>query len=184
MVEAKGLTESQKVFCREYVLDWNGSRAYKVAYPDVTDATARANSSRLLTNANIKAFQKELCDDDEKYAGLSRRLVLQEHKKIATSSIADLHETWITRKEFSTLTNDQKSTISEISTQIRRIVEMRGDVPIPIEVEFVKIKLYDKQKSLDSICRMLGYDAAEKIDLGLPTIKSYRLVAARERKRD
>lgn len=35
----------------------------------------------------------------------------------------------------------------------------------PIEEEYVKIKLYDKQKSLDSISRMLGYDAPIKQEL-------------------
>jgi hypothetical protein len=34
-----------------------------------------------------------------------------------------------------------------------------------MQVEFVKIKLYDKQKALDSISKMLGYDSASKIDL-------------------
>jgi hypothetical protein len=30
------------------------------------------------------------------------------------------------------------------------------------EVEYIKIKLYDKGKALDSLCKMLGYNEAEK----------------------
>ena len=33
------------------------------------------------------------------------------------------------------------------------------DTPVIAEVEYVKIELYDKQKSLDSITQMLGYNA-------------------------
>ena len=66
------LTDKQKAFCREYVIDWNGSRAYKVAYPDVkSDETARANASRLLTNANVKTYIEEIQKDLAKLAGIS-----------------------------------------------------------------------------------------------------------------
>ena len=51
------MTEKQKIFCDEYLKDSNATRAYKVAYPNVkNDDVARANSSRLLTNANIKKY--------------------------------------------------------------------------------------------------------------------------------
>lgn len=51
------MTEKQKIFCDEYLKDLNATRAYKVAYPKVKkDEVARANSSRLLTNANIKNY--------------------------------------------------------------------------------------------------------------------------------
>lgn len=52
-----GLTENQQVFCDEYMLDRNATRAYKAAYPHVkTDATASVCGSRLLGKANISAY--------------------------------------------------------------------------------------------------------------------------------
>lgn len=54
------MTDKQQIFADEWLKDMNGARAYKVAYPRVKkDATARANASRLLTNANIKAYIDE-----------------------------------------------------------------------------------------------------------------------------
>lgn len=51
------MTDKQKRFCDEYIIDLNATRAYKAAYPNIkNDNVARANSSRLLTNANIKAY--------------------------------------------------------------------------------------------------------------------------------
>ena len=51
------MIEKQKIFCDEYLKDLNATRAYKVAYPNVKkDDVARANGSRLLTNANIKNY--------------------------------------------------------------------------------------------------------------------------------
>lgn len=55
-----GMTEKQKRFADEYLIDLNGTRAYKVAYPRVkNDETARANASRMLTNANVKTYIDE-----------------------------------------------------------------------------------------------------------------------------
>lgn len=49
------MTEKQKIFADEYLVDLNATRAYRVAYPSVKkDEAARANASRLLTNANVK----------------------------------------------------------------------------------------------------------------------------------
>jgi len=163
--EQKELTESQKVFCNEWIFDFNGSRAYKVAFPGVADSTARTEASKLLTNPNIRAFTKVLQDNLAETSGISRLRVIREHERLAFSSIAHLHNTWIERKEFENLTDDQKACISEISTQTRTEIENKGtDEEQAVSVDYVKIKLYDKQKSLDAINRMLGFDSAQKID--------------------
>lgn len=54
------MTEKQKIFADEYLIDLNATRAYRVAYPSVKkDEVARANASRLLTNANVKKYISE-----------------------------------------------------------------------------------------------------------------------------
>ena len=54
------MTDRQQKFADEYIIDCNASRAYKIAYPNVKkDSVARANGSRLLTKANIKAYIEE-----------------------------------------------------------------------------------------------------------------------------
>lgn len=59
-VMENGMTEKQKIFADEYIICLNATRAYKKAYPNVKkDEVARANGSRLLTNANIKAYIDE-----------------------------------------------------------------------------------------------------------------------------
>lgn len=54
------MTEKQKKFCDEYLIDCNATRAYKAAYPHIkNDNTAGANASRLLRNAKIKEYIDE-----------------------------------------------------------------------------------------------------------------------------
>ena len=56
------MNEKQKIFVIEYLKDFNGTRAYKVAYPDCNDESARTNASRLLTNDNIQQAIREQAD--------------------------------------------------------------------------------------------------------------------------
>lgn len=51
------MTEKQKRFCDEYLIDLNGTRAYKAAYPSVKkDMTAAVNASKMLRNTKVKAY--------------------------------------------------------------------------------------------------------------------------------
>lgn len=152
------LTEKQKIFCREYIFDWNGARAARVA--GYSEDSAREIASENLTKPHIQAYITLIQRDLEKTAGISRLKVIAEHQKLAFSSIAHLHDTWVTRKEFEKLTDEQKDCISEISTQLKTTRNSDGSLE---ENEYIKIKLYDKQKSLDSISKMLGYNEPDKI---------------------
>lgn len=60
------MTNAQRIFCNEYLIDLNGTRAYKVAYPKVkADRTAGANASRLLTKDSIKSYIEEKMAEKE-----------------------------------------------------------------------------------------------------------------------
>lgn len=57
------MTDNQKRFADEYLIDGNATRAYKAAYPSVKkDNTAAAAASRLLKNVNVAAYVKEQID--------------------------------------------------------------------------------------------------------------------------
>ncbi|MEG1136390.1 MAG: terminase small subunit [Anaerovoracaceae bacterium] len=57
------LTEKQKKFSEEYVIDLNATRAYKAAYSSCKkEETAAVNGSRLLRNTNVSAYTEELLE--------------------------------------------------------------------------------------------------------------------------
>ena len=59
-VMENGMTEKQKIFADEYIIDLNATRAYKAAYPSVKkDNVASAAASRMLGNVNVKAYIDE-----------------------------------------------------------------------------------------------------------------------------
>ena len=51
------MTRARQIFADEYIKDLNGTRAYKVAYPNVKrDQVAATNAGRLLRIAEVKAY--------------------------------------------------------------------------------------------------------------------------------
>lgn len=54
------MTDRQKRFAEEYLIDLNATRAYKAAYPRVkNDATAAAAAARMLRNVKVKSYIDE-----------------------------------------------------------------------------------------------------------------------------
>lgn len=170
--QALGLTDKQKLFCEHYVVEMNATEAYRLAYNSSYD-TAKVNGCNLLTNANIQDYIGYLQQDIEKALGLSKIKVVREHQKIAFSNIGRLRNTWIQLKEFNELSDEEKACIQSIDTKTTKRVDK--DSKEIIEEDWVKIKLYDKQKSLDSISKMLGYDAPTKIEIESNEKKDFAL---------
>ena len=58
------MTEKQKIFADEYLIDLNATRAYKAAYPGIkSDVVAATNGGRLLRNAEVRAYIDERLDE-------------------------------------------------------------------------------------------------------------------------
>ena len=54
------MTDKQRRFADEYLIDCNATRAYKAAYPHVkNDNVAKSNGNRLLTFADVKTYIDE-----------------------------------------------------------------------------------------------------------------------------
>ena len=161
------LTPKEERFCYEYVLHLNATKAAINA--GYSEKTARSIGYENLTKLHIQNKICQLKTNLAETSEISALRVLKEHEKIAFASIAHLHNTWIERKDFENLTDDQKACIKNISTKVIRKVAKEFEngefVDVPYNIEYLKIELYDKQKSLESISNMLGFDAPVRTEL-------------------
>ena len=68
------MTDKQRKFCDEYLIDLNATRAYKLAYPNVkSESAATSGASRLLRNVKVKTY----IDEQLKKSVLKRLLLLK-----------------------------------------------------------------------------------------------------------
>lgn len=162
--ENKPLTNKEERFCYEYLANgFNATKAcIKAGYKE---NSARVIGARLLAKVNIQDKIQAMKDNLAETAGISALMIANEHAKIAFSSVAHLHNSWIERKDFETLTEDQKACIQEISTKVVKVNVGSKENPVMADVEYVRIKTYDKQKSLEAISELLGFNAPKKTEL-------------------
>lgn len=171
----KGLTIKQEKFCNKYLECGNASEAYRYAYNclKMSDNSVWCNASQLLSDTKVTQRIKELQSSFQKRTEITKERVLNELVKIGFSSIAYMHNSWIDRVEFDQLTDDQKACIKSIQTK----VEKRSYDDEVRNVEMVKIELYDKLAALNSINKMLGFDAPAKVDANV-TMSRYKAVTS------
>jgi len=154
------MTNNQKIFCNEYLIDLNGTRAYKAAYKNITkDETAKSAASRLLTNVNVRAYLDKRMADREKRTEITQDRVLKELAKIGFADIKDYLE-YRTEKGIIEYDNDDKPVIDY--RQIVDVIDSKEvdtsniqEISIGKDGTF-KFKLYDKQKALVDIGKHLG----------------------------
>lgn len=154
------LTDKQERFCYEYCIDFNATQAaIRAGY---SENTAYSIGNENLKKPEIQTRIKQMQLNLAQTAGISALKVINEHAKIAFSGISKLKDGWMTLRDYETLTEDEKACIQEVQTKEARRAD--GGDGIVIEA-WVKIKLYDKQKSLDSISNMLGFNAPTKQEI-------------------
>lgn len=156
------LTIKQEKFCNKYLECGNASEAYRYAYDcsKMSDNSVWCNASQLLADTKVAQRLEYLKNHLAEAAGITALQIIREHQKIAFSDATRIRNGWMSLKEFESLTDDEKACIRSVETKQTKRTTPMGDEVID---EQVKITCYDKQKALDSIVSMLGYNAPEKI---------------------
>lgn len=182
MADAKKLTIKQEKFCNKYLECGNASEAYRFAYEcsRMTDKQIWEEASKLLSSPKVAQRIDYLKSHLAEAAGISALQIIREHQKIAFSDATRIRNGWMSLKDFEALTDEEKACIKSVETKQTKRVTPMGEEVID---EQVKITCYDKQKALDSIVNMLGYNAPEKMantdtkgnDIPQPTFSVERL---------
>lgn len=85
-----GLTDKQRAFVDEYLVDLNATRAYKRVYRNCRrDESAGANASRLLGNASVVAYLRERQGELRRRCEVSQERVVEELGVIAFADVGD-----------------------------------------------------------------------------------------------
>jgi len=119
--ETKELEPKQDQFCREYIIDFNATKAaIRAGY---SEKTAREQAYRLLTKAHIRervaALKKELNDSDMLEASDVMRMLLEDHeaaKELKQMGPA-VRSIELIGKRFAMFTDKYQTTPTEIRAQ-------------------------------------------------------------------
>lgn len=151
------MTDKQKIFADEYLIDLNATRAYRKAYPNCKkDSSADAAARKLLGNTRIQKYISDRMEERQKRTEVTQDRVLQELAYIAFARVTD----------YATVRDDVvkiKNTDELTEEQIRAISGIK-------EGKFgIELKLNDKEKALELLGRHLGM-WNDKLDIKTPAI--------------
>ncbi|MDU3181406.1 MAG: terminase small subunit [Lachnospiraceae bacterium] len=142
------LTEKQKKFAEEYLIDLNATRAYLAAYPSVkNEQTAAVNGSKLLRNTKVKEYIAQRIQERQKRTEITQDRVVQELAAIAFAKITDYVE----------IKNDDKRNVVVVKTTEGLSSEQIGAIAgIKQGKRGIELKLNDKERALEMLGRHLG----------------------------
>ncbi len=84
------LTDKQKLFADEYLIDLNATRAYKAVYKNCkSDEAAAAAGARMLRNVKVAEYIEQRMKDRERRTEITQDKVINELAAIAFSNGAD-----------------------------------------------------------------------------------------------
>ena len=139
------MTEKQKIFADEYLIDLNATRAYRVAYPSVKkDEVAAVNGSKLLRNTKVQGYISERMQARQERTEVTQDMVVRELAAIGFAKLTDYVEIrpggTVHIKPTTDLSDQQIGAIAGIKEGANGI----------------EIKLNDKEKALELLGRHLG----------------------------
>jgi phage terminase small subunit len=166
----------KEIFCREYLKDFNGLRAYKATRPDVTDDSAKSRATKLLKNPEIQEmltrFNKKRMDKLE----IDADTVLRELHRIATCDILEAYDENGALKPIREIPKEIRKAISSVKTR-EEFDYIEGD---KIKVaDVVEVKFWDKVRSLEHLGKHIKL-FTDKIEVTGDSLAE-ELKAARER---
>lgn len=145
------MTEKQKIFADEYLIDLNATRAYRTAYPNVKkEESAASAAARMLRNVKVAEYIAERMEERQKRTEITQDRVLNELAAIAFSNAADYAKVV------------EKQATAEVDGNIVPLVGENGEPVLyrTVELELTENLTEEQQRALGTIKK--GRDGLEQ----------------------
>lgn len=152
------LNDKQKRFCEEYMKDFNGLQAaIRAGY---SAKTSKSIAARLLTYVNVQAYLDEFRAKETEKAQITQAMIIEGYRKLAFFDSRKFY------KDGKLLKVDDLDDETAYALSGFEAVEMTTDTGAKVSTS--KVKMSDRNRALDSLCRVLGFNAPDKTALVNP----------------
>lgn len=162
------LTEKQKIFCDEYLIDLNATRAYREAYPNCKkNSSADAAARKLLGNTRIREYIEKRLEEKEDALVAKQDEVLQTLTRVLRRQ--EMDTVVVTCKERSSRydENGKKVIIEKEVPQLVRVPTKVSDLNKAAELLGKRYALFtDKVETDVDMDLNITIDYGDKADAG------------------
>lgn len=153
------LNDKQIRFCEEYLISFNATKsAIKAGY---SKKTAKSQGQRLLTNVDIQAKLTKKREKLESKFELSQEVILEGYRKLAFYDSRKFYDADGNILSVPDLDDETAFALSGFEVMEEKGGDGKGNQVVLGYTK--KIKMSDRKGALDSICKVLGYNAPDKI---------------------
>jgi phage terminase small subunit len=154
------LTEKEEAFCQAYLIDFNGAKAARLA--GYSENSAKEIASENLTKLHIRERISELRNEMGRSFNISRERIAQELARIGFLDIRNVFDDNGKLKDPKEWGDDEAAAIAGLETE--QTFEGYGEDRTWTGY-LKKVKLTDKKAALDSLAKLMGYNAPDKASL-------------------
>ena len=153
------LTAKQERFCNEYLVDFNGTQAaIRAGY---SKKTAYAIAEQNLRKLEIQSFIKAKQSDFSKKNEITREMVLEGYRRLAFYDARKFYDMNGNLLQVPDLDEETAFALSGFEVMEEKGGDGEGNQVLLGYTK--KIKMSDRKGALDSICKVLGLNAPDKV---------------------
>lgn len=148
-----GLTDDERAFVKEYLIDCNGTRAYLRFKPTASRKVASVEASKWLARPKVRAAVDNRQKTIAEKAGVTEEAIIRELSYMAFGRIDDflsVNKDGTATIDLSGMTSEQSAALTGVET------ETYYDKYQECEVTRVKLRHADKTKVLDMLGKHIG----------------------------
>ena len=146
----KTLTDKQRRFAEEYVVDFNGKQAaIRAGY---SPRSAKVTAARLLTNANLQSLIREKVEKHAERAEITTDRIFEEYGRLAFSDLRDV----VSWSRFGVALKDSGALSEEAAATVREVTESVTDREDGGTTVRRTVKLHDKLGALRDLAKIMG----------------------------
>lgn len=151
------MTRKQQKFVEEYLKDLNGTQA--AIHAGNSAKTAGQMADKLMKREPVRLALQEAQAPHRESAGIEIAKVLREYSLVGFSNIAG----YLTFGPDGVEIKDSATIPREVLAAVAEVTETRTK-----DGGSIRFKLHNKIAALDSICRVLGFNAADRQESQMP----------------
>ena len=149
------MTDKQKKFCEEYVVDWNGKRAAIAA--GYSKKTATQIAYQILQKEEVKDYIDECKANVQKLVGISKIRIGRNLVNVASSNVDDVMDDWGKVKEWKDIAREVKAAISQLDVEVKE----EGKV----KTTNIKLKMHNPVPANQELNKMFGYNEPDRTQI-------------------
>ena len=153
------ISDKQRRFCEEYVIDFNGTQAaIRVGY---SPKTANEQGARLLANVSVQEYISQLKEKAAEESGITKKQLIDELAKIAFFDIRKIYNDDNSLLPIKDFDNDSAASVAGI--EVDEIFDFNPKTKQKELSGYTrKVKIHNKIAAIERVSKMLGYDAPAK----------------------